>query len=367
MAGGKDWEPVWKDGAGWCVDFSVEGVRFRRRLGIRDKGLKAIARAKALNLYKSAWSDVLDPAPSPAGVPFYVAAKGYVDDGGEARFLPPIITHFGADTMCHDIGEVQIAEAAQAIYPGRAPDTHRRQVRVPIRAVLRWQAGERRRPSTDNRRVRWLTPEEAERLIEAAAALTLPRHSAPERYTLQKIAFLLGSGARTGECLAAEVADWNPQTRQWWLPGVETGASKTQLAARFVRLPQKVVDLIGDLPDVGRAFLTPYGKPYQLRRNGGGQMAEAFGKARAAAGLGPDVTPHVLRHTWATWFYAQTRDPFGLQDQGGWAKADTVNRYRHLAPDDLPHRLAAYGWDFTAPAAPAAAAPMLAVDNTRNS
>lgn len=51
--------------------------------------------------------------------------------------------------------------------------------------------------STDRKRLRWLTPEEAERLIEAAAALTLPRHTAPETYTLAKIAFLLGLVRRT--------------------------------------------------------------------------------------------------------------------------------------------------------------------------
>lgn len=64
--------------------------------------------------------------------------------------------------------------------------------------------------------------------------------------------------------------------------------------------------------------------------------------------MGDDVTPHVLRHTWATWFYAQTRDFGTLTDQGGWSKADMANRYRKLAPDDLSERLLKHGWDFRA-------------------
>ena len=59
-----------------------------------------------------------------------------------------------------------------------------------------------------------------------------------------------------------------------------------------------------------------------------------------------DVTPHVLAHTFATWFYAPIRDFGALMDQGGWTKADMVNRYWKLAPDDLSKRLLKVGWDF---------------------
>jgi hypothetical protein len=36
-------------------------------------------------------------------------------------------------------------------------------------------------------------------------------------------------------------------------------------------------------------------------------------------------------------------------DLGGWDKADTANRYRKIAPDDLGARLLAHGWDFRTP------------------
>ena len=103
---------------------------------------------------------------------------------------------------------------------------------------------------------------------------------------------------------------------------------------------------MGELPESGRMFRTSYGKPIKLRKNGGGQMQTSFNKARDAAGLGKDVTPHTLRHTWATWYYAQTRDFGGLMDLGGWAKSEMANRYRKIAPDDLADRLLKFGWDF---------------------
>ena len=65
------------------------------------------------------------------------------------------------------------------------------------------------------------------------------------------------------------------------------------------------------------------------------------------AKLGRDVTHHVLRHTWATWFYAATRDYGRLLDLGGWRTTSTAERYRKLAPADLGHQLESIGWDFT--------------------
>lgn len=335
------WEPDWDEKARrWKVDFSIEGRRVRRRLGIRDKGLKALARAEARLLYRREWQSHLDrlanPAPARSAPCFWEAAKGYVDAGGEARFLPRLIAHFGPELTIDEIGEPELTAAALELYPRAAPDTHRRQVRVPVSAVIRWARGERRRPSTDVRRTDWLTPEEVERLLQAA-----------DPATAAKIGFLVGTGARPGEMLAAEVRDWNPATRQLWISGEETGAGKTPLAARFVRLPGRSVALLGDLPHVGRMFVTPKGKPYVLRRNGGGQIKAAFDKAVARADLGRHITPYILRHTWATWFYAATRDFGQLLDLGGWAKADMANRYRKMAPDDLEERVLAHDWVFS--------------------
>jgi len=44
---------------------------------------------------------------------------------------------------------------------------------------------------------------------------------------------------------------------------------------------------------------------------------------------------HDLRHTWASW-HAQDRTPLHvLQELGGWASSEMVQRYAHLATEHL--------------------------------
>jgi len=154
-----------------------------------------------------------------------------------------------------------------------------------------------------------------------------------------------GGGCRAGEALSLEVATYYGRTGEAYLPETKNGHP------RMISLPGRAIDMIESqgLPEVGPICRTPRGRPYVMRENGGGQISTAFRRACQAAGLGPDVTPHVLRHSWATWFYSQTRDFGALLDRGGWRKSDMANRYRKIAPPDLAERLFAHGWDFTAP------------------
>jgi integrase len=46
----------------------------------------------------------------------------------------------------------------------------------------------------------------------------------------------------------------------------------------------------------------------------------------------PKHSPHVLRHTWATWHYAVNKDLLLLKREGGWASVAQVERYAHLMP-----------------------------------
>ncbi|MFT8953798.1 MAG: tyrosine-type recombinase/integrase [Gluconobacter sp.] len=48
----------------------------------------------------------------------------------------------------------------------------------------------------------------------------------------------------------------------------------------------------------------------------------------------PDITPHDLRHTWATWHYCLHRDILKLKDDGGWATLSIVTRYAKKMPDE---------------------------------
>ncbi|QPZ91569.1 tyrosine-type recombinase/integrase [Thioclava electrotropha] len=338
------WDPYWVEKAGdWAVDFVIDGRRFRRRLGVRTFDMKSRANEEAKRFYSEAWDEMKAPAPveRPTKTPFYLAALRYMQQGKEKRFLPRIIEYFGEDTMIEDIDTLTIAAAAAALYPHAKPETVKRQLKTPIKAIINFAQGTGREKSHDTKRTRWLTPEEVERVLYFACNPHKAGLHDPHLRTLQKIAFMLGGGAGPGETFAAQAENWNSATSEWWLDG-----TKTTYRARFVLLPARSIDLIGDVPERGSAFLAPDGQPYVPRENGGGQMAGAFNKIREAAGLGKDVVPYTLRHTWATWFYAQTKDFRRLVDLGGWNKSDTANRYCKVAPKDLGNRLLQHGWDF---------------------
>ncbi|MBD0274489.1 MAG: hypothetical protein ICV73_21460, partial [Acetobacteraceae bacterium] len=64
-----------------------------------------------------------------------------------------------------------------------------------------------------------------------------------------------------------------------------------------------------------------------------------------------EVTPHVLRHTWASWHYAVHRDVLLLKAEGDWEDVKLVERYAKLVPEALvPEILAVWGLPPAAPA-----------------
>ena len=66
---------------------------------------------------------------------FRTAADSYIEHGGEARYLPPIIAHFG-DMPIGEITPWDIKQMALALYPTQSGATRNRQALTPARAVL---------------------------------------------------------------------------------------------------------------------------------------------------------------------------------------------------------------------------------------
>jgi NAD(P)-dependent dehydrogenase (short-subunit alcohol dehydrogenase family) len=71
-----------------------------------------------------------------------------------------------------------------------------------------------------------------------------------------------------------------------------------------------------------------YGKPVT-------SIAKAFRAVVKDAGLGPDVTPHVLRHTAATWLMQAGTDPWEAAGFLGMTVETLMSRYGHHHPDYL--------------------------------
>ncbi|SDX89442.1 Site-specific recombinase XerD [Albimonas donghaensis] len=336
-------------GGNFYLRGSIAGVSVRESTGTNDRRA-----AEAIRVRREA--EILERVAlgRSAGRTFAEAALTYLETGGEARFLGPLLEYFGPDRRLAEIDNAAVNAAAAALYPGAAASTINRQVITPIAAIENLAAEDDmraarrfRRRRVSDARLRWLTPAEAERLLTEAEPRMRPL-----------IAFLLGTGARAGEALALQRADLHLDTRQAFLARAEGRQTKNGFP-RMVRYPARVARLLAasGLPDAGAVFRTPKGAAYKLRDAGGGQIQAAFNKARDAAKLGADVTPHTCRHTWATWFDAATGDFGQLLDLGGWRSVSTAQRYRKIAPDSLAADLAAHGWAFGRDRPEAEAAP----------
>ena len=257
----------------------------------------------------------------------------YMEAGGEARFLEPIISEIGSSRL-GDVDQLLIERLARKLYPGRAPATLNRQVYAPISAVLK-HAHKRKlcdyleieRLKEPNGRVRWITADEAERLIEAGA-----KHLRP------LLTFLFGTGARVSEAL---YLDW----RQVDLSRAQVSFSKTKNGeARGVPLHERVVAALANLDHrAGAVFRRPDGKPYVPKDDGGGQIKTAFNGACRRAKI-EDFSPHDCRHTWATWHYAANRDLLALKALGGWKSERMVFRYAHVNTGEHAHTINRLPW-----------------------
>lgn len=317
----------------WYLRGSVAGKRFFRSTGTSDK-------AAAENIRIRSEATLLERASlgRKATATFAEAALNYMNSGGEARFLAPILHHFGAATKLTEIDNAAINTAAGKLYAGAKPATINRQLITPVAAIMRMAAEDGlctpiilRRRKVKDKKTRWLTPEEFE-----------PFAAALEAHQVPVIGFMIGTGARVRETLSLSASTLYMHNRQALLADTKNDHP------RMVRFPERSAGMIQSRPmqEAGAVFRTGKGKAYVIRDNTGGQLKRGFDKAREAAGLGREVTPHTIRHTWATWFYAQTRDFGELLDLGGWSKADVANIYRKIAPDDLAERLLKHGWDF---------------------
>ncbi len=323
----------------WIIRGTLRGIRVEESTGTGDRKYAEEIRAKreAEILTQSVYG-------RRATTTFAEAAVSYLENGGSRRFLQPVIRHFGTTALAQ-IGQEAIEAGAVKLYPKAQPATRNRQFFTPAVAVLRHAAKrgwcERPligRPKKAKRRLRWLRPDEAERLIAAAGKSIKPM-----------IIFMMYTGARAAEAVWLDWRDVDLQRAQVTFPKTKNGD------ARSVPLVPRVVATLANLKGRdGEVFRRPNGKPYTRPKkisdtSAGKRIRKAFRGAVARAGLGEwmphsnsrkakkgvmlfrtDVTPHITRHTWATWHYQQNRNLGALMELGGWRSVQMVMRYTHV-------------------------------------
>ncbi len=177
-----------------------------------------------------------------------------------------------------------------------------------------------RGPRLPKRLPRALPPEQTEALMRAGDAAMEARDKA-------LIAVMYGCGLRVSEAVGLDVSDCDLRARELRVLGKgrkERIAPVPELAARLLSdwLAQRALLARGDEPAL---FLN--------RRGGrlGARSVQRMLKQRALAG-GADVavTPHRLRHSFATHLLAGGVDLRMIQELLGHASLGTTERYTHL-------------------------------------
>jgi len=298
----------------WYMHGTVRGITVRESTRVTDQ--KAAAAIRARREWQIIQRSVFG---AEATATFVGAAVSYLEAGRERTYLKPIIARIGSMPLAK-IDQAMIEKTARMLYPNASPSTLNRQAFTPIVAVLHHAAKRKlcakpvvERPKQPNGVVRWITFEEAERLIAACSPHLRPL-----------VLFLLGTGARMSEALYLDWRNVNLELGQVTFPETKNGE------ARSVPLHARVVNALRGLRHKqGRAFRRPDGLPYAEKDDGGGQIKTAFNGACRRAGI-TNFSPHKCRHTWATWHYAANRDLIALMKLGGWKSERMVLRYAHV-------------------------------------
>lgn len=160
------------------------------------------------------------------------------------------------------------------------------------------------------RRLRFLEPDEEYRLLDACA---------------EPLRTMIVVGTNCGLRLKSEAL-----TLRWADVDLERKTLTVQAAyakngtSRVVSLNSVVLAALTQLPKISDfVFAKPNGKPYHAIRGFRG----ACTKARLT-----DVTPHTLRHTFATRLVETGMDLRTVQELGGWKTLALVQRYAHVSP-----------------------------------
>ncbi|HKJ95403.1 MAG TPA: site-specific integrase, partial [Gammaproteobacteria bacterium] len=165
-----------------------------------------------------------------------------------------------------------------------------------------------------SRRIRWLTPEEAERLLSE-----LPEHQE------QVARFALATGLRQANVLKLEWSQVDLGRRVAWIHPDQAKAGR----AIPVPLNESAVGVLRARQGNHDRWVFTYNGQRIKQVN-----TASWKKALRRAGI-RDFRWHDLRHTWASWHIQAGTPLYVLQELGGWQNADMVQRYAHLAPEHL--------------------------------
>ncbi len=318
----------------WWVDIRHDGRRIRRSTGTSDKTqaeeyhdrVKAgLWREKKLGESSRTWNDAVARWLSE-----HAHKKSIATDKDRLRWLTGHLAGRPLREITRDtIEDLIAARLAEPTFSGKKKGQVRQvsngtvnRCFAALSAILNaavlygWldTVPKIRKLPEPQKRVRYLTREQLVILVAE-----LPMHLA------EMVCFAVSVGARAGNVLGLEWSQVNLENRMAWIHPDQAKAGK----AIPIPLNDEAMAILSDRIGMHPRFVFVWkGQPITAA------SSPAWYRARKRAGLG-DFRWHDLRHTWASW-HAMSGTPLNvLQELGGWASPQMVQRYAHLAPGYL--------------------------------
>lgn len=326
---------------------TIRGQRIRERTGTSDKYRAEEYKAKReAELWKESIYGIKSVITFAHAVTAYLEAEPRSQSTKSC--LSKLLDVFG-EKLLLEISQTALDDAYKRILrdgAGAKPATKIRSVLTPLRAVLEFAAIRKwcERPAFYMPKV----PQTRTIFLKPAQVVALIENAAPHLQPL--LIFLVGTGARMSEAIEL---DWKNVD----LKGRRAVLWQKQGNERHADLPPVVIEALLQLPWRNGRLFRPWQHGrfresyYDTGRNSGGQIKTAWATACRKANLPghervwvpkgqkrerrvfvPEVTPHGLRHTWATWHYCLHHDLIGLKEDGGWSTITMVTRYAKKMP-----------------------------------
>ena len=153
-------------------------------------------------------------------------------------------------------------------------------------------------------------------VLRLAAALENPKHRVA-------VLLLYGSGLRVSELVALNVEDVDTEALLVRVRGAKGGKDRVTI------LSERVVDEVHRMQGIRRGdeplFESAMGGRWSIR-----SVQHVLSRARVAAGVRGQVTPHSLRHAFATHLLESGTDLRVIQVMLGHGRIETTTRYTHV-------------------------------------
>lgn len=308
----------------WWIDISHNGKRIQKSSGTSDK---IAARMLHDKIKSEFWKNHhLDEKPIRT---WMEAVMRWLSESKHKRSLRDDKVHLRwldkhlKDHKLHEITRDMIDDLSKLkLKEGVKPASANRMLAL-IRAILHkavreWEWLEKapviRLYKEDTRRIRWITRDQANRLIQE-----LPKHLA------DMCAFSLATGLRRANVTGLQWCDVDLVKRHAL---IHPDQAKTKKAIP-VPLNEDAIAVIRKQIGKHHQFVFSYGGSRIIQCS-----TKAWKKALRRAGI-EDFRWHDLRHTWASWHIQSGTTLQELQQLGGWSSFEMVLRYAHLSSDHL--------------------------------